>query len=128
VENVNELHDTNVRAAECVTNEILISTCRESEFRLDVCRASNGAHIQNYWAHRELYGVKCLKMCRFLHYTLQLNKWFILLYFKIGYPVFPRLSSSNADRALVQAINSYSGLPFSMLSLTVSLEKLWILN
>jgi len=28
----------NFRAAECVTNETLASTCPETEYRLDVCR------------------------------------------------------------------------------------------
>jgi hypothetical protein len=35
-------------AAECVTNEMLTSTCSETECRLDVCRASTGAHIEIY--------------------------------------------------------------------------------
>jgi len=37
---------TIVRAAECITNEMLASTCPETEYHLDVCRATNGAHIE----------------------------------------------------------------------------------
>jgi hypothetical protein len=40
VKNVNELRDRIVTAAECVTNEMLPSTCPETEYRLDVCRAT----------------------------------------------------------------------------------------
>jgi len=48
VRNVKELRDRIVRAAECVTNEVLVSTWRQTEYRLDVCRAINGAHIEIY--------------------------------------------------------------------------------
>jgi hypothetical protein len=48
VQNVNELRDRIVRAAECVTNEVLASKWRQTEYRLDVCRATNGAHIELY--------------------------------------------------------------------------------
>jgi len=44
--NVNELRDRISRAAECVTNEMFASTWRETEYRLDVCRATNGGHIE----------------------------------------------------------------------------------
>jgi hypothetical protein len=46
VQNVNELRDRTVRAAECVTNEMLVSTWQETEHCLDVCRATDGAHIE----------------------------------------------------------------------------------
>jgi hypothetical protein len=45
VQNVNELRDGTVRATECVTNETFASTCPETEYRLDVCRATDGGHI-----------------------------------------------------------------------------------
>jgi hypothetical protein len=48
VQNVNELRDRIVRAAKCVTNEMLTSMWRETEYRLDVCRTTNGAHIDIY--------------------------------------------------------------------------------
>jgi hypothetical protein len=54
VQNLNELPDRTVRAAECFTNEILANTCPETEYRLYVCCATNGAilrsaeHIRNF--------------------------------------------------------------------------------
>jgi len=49
---LNELHDRIVRAAEYVANEMLASTWRGTDYRFDVCRATNGAilrseHIRN---------------------------------------------------------------------------------
>jgi hypothetical protein len=44
VQNVNELRNRTVRAAECVTNEMHVSTWLETEHRLDVCSVTNGAH------------------------------------------------------------------------------------
>jgi hypothetical protein len=46
VQNMNELRGRIVKAAECVTNEMLTSTWRQTGYRLDVCRAINGAHIE----------------------------------------------------------------------------------
>jgi hypothetical protein len=46
LQNVNELHDRIIRAADCVTNEMLASTWQENEYNLDVCSATNGAHIE----------------------------------------------------------------------------------
>jgi hypothetical protein len=43
VQNVKELRDRIVRAADCVTNEM-----RGTEHRLDACRATDGAHIELY--------------------------------------------------------------------------------
>jgi hypothetical protein len=43
---VNELHGRIVRAAECVTNGMLANSWPETEYHLDVCRATNGAHIE----------------------------------------------------------------------------------
>jgi predicted DNA-binding ribbon-helix-helix protein len=48
LQTVNELCDRIVSAAECVTNEVLASTCPETEYRLYVCRATNSAHIEIY--------------------------------------------------------------------------------
>jgi hypothetical protein len=51
---MNKMHERIVRVAEFVTNEISASTCPETEYRLDVCRATNGAmlrsseHIRNF--------------------------------------------------------------------------------
>jgi len=46
VENVSELRNRIVRAAECVTNEILVHIWRETEYRLYVCRTTNDTNIQ----------------------------------------------------------------------------------
>jgi len=52
MQNVNELHYRIIRAAECVTNEMLTSTWQETEYDLDVCHATNSAHSELYWAHK----------------------------------------------------------------------------
>jgi hypothetical protein len=52
----NTLHSI-VRAAECVTNEM-----RENESSLDVCRVSNGAHIEMHVACKQFCEVQCLKL------------------------------------------------------------------
>jgi hypothetical protein len=64
---------TLVRAAECVTNEMLVSTGRETECGLDVYRATNGAH-------KQLCEVQCLNMYRFLQYTIWLKIYNVLCY------------------------------------------------
>jgi hypothetical protein len=51
---VDGLRERIVRAAESVTNEMLSSTWRETEYHCDVCRATSGAtmrsceHIRNF--------------------------------------------------------------------------------
>jgi len=73
---------TIIRAAECITNKMLASTCKETEYSDDVCHSTNGAHIEFYWTWKKLCEVQCLKMYQFLHYTLQLKictQHFILL-------------------------------------------------
>jgi len=62
VQNVNELHDRIVRAAECVTNKMLSSTFQETEYHLDVGHVINTANIENYRALKKLCEVQCLKM------------------------------------------------------------------
>jgi len=47
VQNVNELCDRTIRAAECVTSEMPASTCTETEYRLDVCCITNGAILRS---------------------------------------------------------------------------------
>jgi hypothetical protein len=59
-----------VRAAERVTNEMLAGTWRETEYRLDVSRVTNGDYTETCWAHKKLCEVQGLKMYRFLQYTL----------------------------------------------------------
>jgi len=75
VQHMNELRDTILRAAESVTNEILSSTWRETECRLDVCLATNGGHIEICGAYDKLREAQCLKMYRFLKYTLWLETY-----------------------------------------------------
>jgi len=48
VQNMYVLLDRIVRAAVCVTNKMLSITWRETEYHLDVCCATNGAHIETY--------------------------------------------------------------------------------
>jgi hypothetical protein len=36
-----------VGASECITNEMLANTWRETEYRLDVCRATNGTILSS---------------------------------------------------------------------------------
>jgi hypothetical protein len=57
LQNVNELRDRIVRTAESLTNEMLANTWREAKQRLDVCRATNGTHIEVYWHKRNF--VRC---------------------------------------------------------------------
>jgi hypothetical protein len=47
MQNMKDLHDRIVRAAECVTNEMLASTWRETEYRLEV--------PWHQWCHIEFY-------------------------------------------------------------------------
>jgi hypothetical protein len=72
VQNLKDLRDRIVRAAECVTNGMLTSTWRETEYRLHVYRDIYGIHIEIQWTHKKLYEVQCLKMYEFLQHTL----WF----------------------------------------------------
>jgi len=52
---------------------MLASTWQETEYHIDMCCATYGAHIEIYWAHEKLYEIQCLEMCRFLQYTLWLK-------------------------------------------------------
>jgi hypothetical protein len=67
VQNFKEFREKIIRAAECVTNEMLSSG-------LHVCRATNGAHTE------KLCEIQCLKMCRFLQYTQWLKIYNVLFY------------------------------------------------
>jgi hypothetical protein len=51
---VNDLPDLRRRitdAVASVTPKMLRNTWIETEYRLDVCRATNGAHVEIYWYH-----------------------------------------------------------------------------
>jgi len=46
LQNVNKRRDKIFRAADYITNEMLTSTLREIEYRLDVFHATNGVHTE----------------------------------------------------------------------------------
>jgi hypothetical protein len=48
VQNVNELRDRIVEAAVYVTSETLANIWQETKYCLEVCHATNGAHIEIY--------------------------------------------------------------------------------
>jgi len=43
-----DLRDRIIRVAECFTNKMSDNTWRETEYRLYVCHATDGAHVENY--------------------------------------------------------------------------------
>jgi hypothetical protein len=49
VQDVAELHHQITAACETVTPVMLQNTWREVEYRLDICRATKGAHVKIYW-------------------------------------------------------------------------------
>jgi len=69
------LRDRIVTSAECVTIEVLASTCPETEYPLDVYCAISGGHIEICWAHKKLHEVQCLKMYQFLQYISWLKMY-----------------------------------------------------
>jgi hypothetical protein len=46
LQNVNDMRDRIFTAAECFSNKMPVSTWKETEYLLDVCCATNGAHIE----------------------------------------------------------------------------------
>jgi len=79
VPNVNELCDRLIRAVKWVTIEMLSSTWQEIEC-LGVCCATNDAHVETCWAHREFWKVQCLKMYDF---SSALYGWICFIYFHL---------------------------------------------
>jgi hypothetical protein len=49
---MNEVLDSIIRAAVRFHSDAY-PICREIEYRLDVCRATIGTHIEMYWAHKD---------------------------------------------------------------------------
>jgi len=49
IRNIHHLQDRITSAIETVTRDMIQKTWLEIEFRLDVSRATNGAHIEMYW-------------------------------------------------------------------------------
>ena len=43
-----DLRQSNIEAVELITPHTLINTWQELEYRLDICRATTGAHIEVY--------------------------------------------------------------------------------
>jgi len=41
-------HNSGNDDLELITRHMLINTCQELEYRLDICRATTGAHIEVY--------------------------------------------------------------------------------
>jgi hypothetical protein len=86
VENMNKMHERIVRVAECVTNEMAASTCPETEHRLDVCRATNGAmlrsseHIRDFvWSSVR----KRIDISNTLYDLKYIIFYFIVIYYEI---------------------------------------------
>ena len=48
IRNIQHLQDRITSAIETVTRDMIQKTWQDIEFRLDVCRATNGAHIEMY--------------------------------------------------------------------------------
>jgi len=67
---MNEFRNRIAKAAECITNEMFASTWRETEYRLDVRRVTNGAHAEICRAHQKFREVQCLKIYQFHHIIL----------------------------------------------------------
>jgi hypothetical protein len=43
-----DLRQRIIEAVEFITPHMLINTCQELEYHLDICRATTGAHIEVY--------------------------------------------------------------------------------
>jgi len=84
---------TIIGAAECVTSDMLASAWQETEYCLDVCYATHGAHNEIYCACKRLCEVHWLEMYQFPQYTLWLqlyNVYFIPIWSWTLY-ILPRL-------------------------------------
>jgi hypothetical protein len=71
-----------IRITEFFTSEMLVSSCPETEYRLDVCRVTNDAYTQIYWQNKfcEVY---VWKMYQFLQYDLWLMKYIMFYSFVV---------------------------------------------
>jgi hypothetical protein len=86
---LNESRDRNTIAAQCITNEMLVITWRETEYRLDVCRNTNCGHTEICWAHKKLCEVQCFEnvSISLIHFVVERISCFILLTLKALPPV-----------------------------------------
>jgi len=48
VRDLSDLRQRIIEAFLLITPHMLINTCQELEYRLDICRATTGAHIEVY--------------------------------------------------------------------------------
>jgi hypothetical protein len=48
VRDLADLRQRIIEAVELITRHMLINTCHELEYHLDICRATTGAHIEVY--------------------------------------------------------------------------------
>ena len=48
-----------IEAVELITPHMLINTWQELEYRLDICRATTGAHIEVYGRAKNLFELLC---------------------------------------------------------------------
>jgi len=44
---------------ELITDHVLINTWQELEFRLDICRATTGAHMKCTDVHKNIFELQC---------------------------------------------------------------------
>jgi len=86
-----ELHDW-IGAAECITSDMLANTWQETDRHLDVCCATNGAHIETCWACKKICGAHCLKVHTFLQYTIWLMILYVLFYCHLRLDIVTLLS------------------------------------
>jgi hypothetical protein len=69
------------RAADCVTNEMFSGTCPETEYRLDVCRATNGAIFRSVAHIKNFARYSALKMYPLLQYILWLKGYTSIMFY-----------------------------------------------
>jgi hypothetical protein len=86
VQNVNELHDKIVRAAECITNEMTATMWCETDTVLMWAVPLMVPYIEIYWAHQKLCDIQYLTMYRCFQHTLWVEIYF-LLPFKARHPL-----------------------------------------
>jgi hypothetical protein len=48
VRDLYDLRQRIIEAVELITRHMLINTCQKLEYRLDICQATTGAHIEVY--------------------------------------------------------------------------------
>ena len=59
VRDLADLRQCVIEAVEFITPHMLVNTWQELEYRLDICRATKGAHIEVYGSHKNLFDLLC---------------------------------------------------------------------